>query len=140
MTRPTPTLGPYGWFCAWIAVGAIASLTVLGAFSILGLIALPASALVAWPTARYSKGTGASGIVTGLGVPCLYVAYLNRQGPGNICTNYAGGGQSCTQEYNPLFWAAGALTLIATGLIIFIAQQHRTYRLLQPRRATGPFT
>ena len=131
MTRPTRTLGAYGWFCAWMVVGAIASFTVLGAFSILGLVALPAAALVSWPVARYSNGTGSPGIVSGLGVPCLYVAYLNRQGPGNICTRYARGGQSCTQEYNPLFWAAVALILIAIGLIIFAAQQHHNHRLLR---------
>ena len=131
MSRPASTLGAYGCFCAWMAVGAIASFTVVGAFSIFGLIALPAAALVAWPVSRYSNGTGASGIVSGLGVPCLYVAYLNRQGPGNICTEYAGGGQSCTQEYNPLFWAAVALILIAIGLIIFAAQQRHNHRLLQ---------
>lgn len=131
MNRPNRSLRAYGWFCAWMPVGAIASLTVLGAFSILGLIALPAAALAAWPAGRHSNGTGASGIVSGLGVPCLYVAYLNRQGPGNVCTNYAGGGQSCTQEYNPLFWAAVATILIVTGLIIFAAQQHQNRRLLQ---------
>lgn len=115
-----------------MVVGAIASLTVLGAFSILGLIALPAAALVSWPVSRYSNGTGTPGIVSGLGAPCLYVAYLNRQGPGNLCTSYAGGGQSCTQETNPVFWAAVALVLIATGLIIFMALQHRDHRPLRP--------
>lgn len=138
MTQPRPTHGAWRWFAAWMTVGAIASFTVLGAFSVLGLIALPIAALVAWPTVRRSRGAGASGILTGLGIPCLYVAYLNRQGPGNVCTYYADGGQSCVQEYNPLLWAGAALVLIATGLFIFTFQRRRKHTIPSGSRSTGP--
>lgn len=139
MTLPTPMHGAWRWFSAWMAVGAIASFTVLGAFSVLGLIALPIAALVAWPTARLSHGTGASGILSGLGIPCLYIAYLNRQGPGDVCTHYVNGGQSCAQEYNPLLWAGAALVLIATGLLILIVQRHRKHTMPPGSSSTRPF-
>jgi hypothetical protein len=70
-------------------------------------------------------------------MPCLYIAYLNRDGPGNVCTAYAHGGQSCTQEYSPLFWAGVAAALITTGLIMFMVQRHRHHTMPQAARSAG---
>ncbi len=109
-----------------MAVGALASLTVLGAFSLYGLIALPVALLLAWPVSRVSRGAGTPGIVSGLGLPCLYVVYLNRRGPGNVCTVHADGSQACIQEYNPLIWAVIAVLFLAAGLAVFLGQRRQS--------------
>src|SRR5262249_28751858 len=85
------------WFCAWFLVGALASLGLLTALTI-GIFLLPVAlaAGVFLATRRGARGSraGLAGLVSGLGVPLLYVAFLNREGPGNVCTTTATG-QSC---------------------------------------------
>ena len=51
----------------------------------------------------------------------LYVAYLNREGPGNVCSAIAHGGHSCLQAWNPWPWAAAGTSLVAVGITLFLA-------------------
>jgi len=93
---------PWGWFAAWLLVGAACIVSLLGAFSIGSLvlpIALAGTALVAWR----SSLRGVPGVIAGLGLPPLYVAYLNRAGPGSVCSAITRG-QDCIQEFNPWPW------------------------------------
>jgi hypothetical protein len=48
----------------------------------------------------------------------LLVAYLNRGGPGNVCTTTATS-QSCTTEWSPWPWLAAGLLLVAAGAVTF---------------------
>jgi hypothetical protein len=101
------------WFWAWAGVG------VLGVLSLdLGpLAALPAllfGALVATVGDRH-RGS-ASGFVTGAGVPLLWVAYVQRQGPGTICWHTASSA-GCDQHLDPLPWLIVGVTLVLAGLI-----------------------
>jgi hypothetical protein len=52
-----------------------------------------------------APGAPASPAHTRIRIPALYVAYLNRSGPGTICTSITGG-QSCTDESSPWPWLA----------------------------------
>jgi hypothetical protein len=79
-------------FALWAATGAGAALAAATMLTI-GLFVLPATAALAavlgW---RGDRELAVPGIVTGLGVVPLYVAYLNRGGPGNVCVTTSTGG------------------------------------------------
>jgi hypothetical protein len=59
-------------------------------------------------------------LISGAGLPFIYIAYLNRDGPGNICTPVGNGGQQCMQEFSPWPFLIIGLALIVTGLVLFI--------------------
>ncbi|MET7480201.1 hypothetical protein ABZT17_38445 [Streptomyces sp. NPDC005648] len=110
------------WFGAWFTVGALASLGVLTVLTVgvfLLPVALAAAVLVA---TRHSSSAGLPGLLSGLGVPLLYVAFLNRGGPGDVCTTTANS-QSCVDEYNPWWWLAAGTVLLLAGVVISVVRQ-----------------
>jgi hypothetical protein len=112
------------WFLAWFVLGAGYALSLLGALTI-GVFILPfvlgATVVV---VRRPGSRAGGAGLISGLGLPLLYVAYLNRDGPGTICTRSARG-QSCTEELSPWPWLALAAALIVIGLLAFRIARRR---------------
>lgn len=73
---------------------------------------------------RQPATRGLPGLISGLGVPLLYVAYLNRAGPGTICTTVTGG-QECDDEWSPWPWLAVGVILLALGAAVFVRRQRR---------------
>ncbi|MFB7334286.1 hypothetical protein ACFC00_21970 [Streptomyces adustus] len=113
------------WFCVWFVVGALGSLGLLTALTI-GLYLLPgAVAAAALLAVRRGSSAGLPGLVSGLGVPLLYVAFLNRGGPGNVCTATASG-QSCVDEFDPWPWLAVGTALFLAGIVLAALLRHRT--------------
>jgi hypothetical protein len=91
----------------------------------IGLFVLPLPVLATVLLVRRQPATsGLPGLISGLGVPLLYVAYLNRAGPGTICTPVTGG-QECTDEWNPWPWLAFGVILLALGVAVFVGRQRR---------------
>lgn len=112
------------WFGAWFLVGALASFGLLTVLTV-GVFLLPVSlAAAVLLTTRRGCRTGLAGLVSGLGVPLLYVAYLNRGGPGNVCTTTASG-QSCVDEYSPWGWLAAGAVLLLAGMALGLALRRR---------------
>lgn len=107
----------WGWFAAWCVVGGLYSLAFLGAFTI-GVFVLPFALVATILLSRHHGDVSAIGVVSGLGAPLLYVAYLNRSGPGTICTTTRDG-HSCVDEWSPLPWAAVGLILIVGAVVLF---------------------
>ena len=101
------------WFWAWAGVGALTILTLdLGP-----LAALPALLLGALVAIGGDRGHGSAfGVLTGAGLPLLWVAYVQRQGPGTTCWHTASSA-GCDQHLNPLPWLVVGITLVLTGLI-----------------------
>ena len=113
------------WFCAWLGVGALGSLGVLTVLRV-GVYLLPAALLAAALVAtRRNAAAGLPGLVSGLGAPLLYVAFLNRGGPGTVCTTTATG-QSCVDAYNPWLWLAAGALLLLGGILFGVLRQRRT--------------
>jgi hypothetical protein len=107
-------------FVAWAAVGASACLALLTVFTV-GVFILPvtivaAIALLWW---RGSRTIAAIGMISGFGLVPLYVAYLNRGGPGDVCTA-SGGGQSCLTEWSPWPWFIAGAVMVALGITVFV--------------------
>jgi hypothetical protein len=112
----------------WAAVGAGAVTAVLTVLTI-GFFVLLATAALAAVLARRAGGRLAGpGLLMGAGLLPLYVAYLNRGGPGMVCTTTSTGG-SCVQEWSPWPWVAAGLCLIVSGIAVGM-------RMGRSRRAT----
>ncbi|CAM5685029.1 Integral membrane protein OS=Streptomyces griseorubiginosus OX=67304 GN=DWG14_06073 PE=4 SV=1 [Streptomyces griseorubiginosus] len=113
----------WGWFLAWLLVGACAGVG-LAAILTVGAAFLVLAAVAAVLLIRKGPGRAAVGAVAGLALPAFYLAYLNRGGPGEVCRTVTGG-QSCTDEYSPVpFLVVGALLLVA-GLAIHAVNGRR---------------
>jgi hypothetical protein len=106
------------WFIAWLAVGAGAVLAMLAAFTI-GVFILPFCIVATVVLAsRRGSSQGLPGLVSGLSLPLFYVAYLNRDGPGTICTTSITS-SSCKDEWSPWPWFAVGAVLLLGGVLLF---------------------
>ena len=114
-----PSTRRWLWFLAWAAVGAMVPMVVLGAFTI-GLFFIPvAGVLTLILLSRRASWVGLPGLITGAGLPLLVVAYLNRSGPGNICSTNPDGSGGCTQQWTPWPFLLVGLGLLIGGIIVF---------------------
>jgi hypothetical protein len=104
------------WFAAWAAVGILYAVAVLGVLSI-GLLVMPVAVAATVLLGRRSDGwVGTPGVLSGLAVPLLAVAYLNREGPGEVCHSTAQT-QSCSELWNPWPFVAVAVALLVAGVV-----------------------
>jgi hypothetical protein len=114
----------WGWFLAWFFAGALCALAVLGALTI-GIFVLPiAGVLIVFLATRRHAVDGVAGLISGLGLPVLFVAYLNRDGPGNICTSTATS-TTCMEEWSPWPWLLIGVGVIALGVAVFVWSTRR---------------
>ncbi len=119
--RPGPG---WGGFSLWVLVGAAVGLAALS-FPALGLLILVLVSVFA--AAKPGLGRSALGALAGAGAVCVYVAYVQRRGPGTVCWHTATA-SGCDQYLNPWPWLVVGLALV---LAAFIAQ------IRQVRRARG---
>jgi len=105
------------WFLAWTLLGAGFAFSVLAALTF-GIFVVPVVLAFTVLAVRRSSTRSRAGVVAGLGLPVLWVAWLNRDGPGTICHSTATG-QTCGDQYNPLPWVVIGLLLVAAGFIRF---------------------
>ena len=103
------------WFWSWAVLGCAAA---LGALTI-GVPVLAAVVLLGGLMAAQRRlHRSALGFVTGFGVPLLYVAWLNREGPGVTCWQTATD-SGCTGHLNPLPWLLLGAALFIAGVIVY---------------------
>ncbi len=118
-----PSWWPYGWWAgvgALLCFGFLAGFTIGPPFLVLGL-ALGGAGL-AIPATRSPSVTA---LPAGLALPLLYVAWLNRDGPGTICTTTATGG-SCEEQWNPWPWVGAAVVLVLATIVLTVATRALT--------------
>ncbi len=111
-----------GWFAAWVVVGCALAVGVVS-FAIGPFVLIPAAVagvlLIRKPAARRA----AYGALIGIGLLLLYVAYLNRQGPGVTCSQH-GTTSGCDEHLNPLPWLALGLAFIVGGFLAHRLRRH----------------
>lgn len=104
----------WGWFWAWALVGCGAALSMI---SFVGLLVFPPVVLVAWLMAsRPTIRSSAFGLLTGAGVLLLFVAWLQRAGPGTTCWQTATA-SGCDQHLDPLPWVIAGLLCFVGGIV-----------------------
>lgn len=105
-------------FVLWALVGAGGCLGVVAILTI-GVFVLPLVAvlggLLLW---RAGTGPPVAGLASGAAAPLLYVAWLNRGGPGLVC-HAIPEGQECTDALNPWPWLVVAVLLAGLGLLLY---------------------
>lgn len=102
----------------WALVGAGACLAVLGAASI-GLLVAPVVAASAWVLLVTTPADRSlAGAVSGASLPLLYVAWLNRAGPGEVCRVEVRFTE-CSERWSPWPWLVAGLVLLAAGVTAF---------------------
>ncbi len=107
--------GGWGWFFVWALFGSAWALATVS----LGPLLLVPTALLgvfSWrrrPAARRS----AFGLLTGAGTLLLYIAWLQRDGPGPTCRHIQPAGIQCDQHLNPLPWLVIGVVLVVAGVV-----------------------
>ena len=109
------------WFLAWAGVGVGFALGV----SALGFVAVPLALVVTvlLIVLRHADRS-ALGILVGVGLLSLYVAYVQRKGPGTVYwhTSTASGAD---QYLDPRPWLAAGIVLVAIGVATFVWKDRR---------------
>lgn len=120
----TASLRPWTYFGLWIFVGGAYAMVIAGAFTI-GILFIPIAIIATVFLAREpTSRRGAPGLISGLALPVIFVAYLNRGGPGYVCTTSPGMDgfvTSCGSHYNPWLLLAAGMTLFGVGIGVFIS-------------------
>lgn len=109
------------WFFAWAAVGSGFALGI----SALGVFTVPVALLVTvLLVMRHHADRSALGILAGVGLLALYVAYVQRKGPGTVSWHTATA--SGADEYlDPRPWLAAGILLVAVGVVAFFWRERR---------------
>lgn len=103
------------WFAAWVLVGCALALGVVS-FAIGPLVLIPAAAIAALMIRKPNARRGVYGALIGVGLLLLFVAYLNRGGPGVTCWQ-RGTTSGCDDHLNPLPWLFLGLAFIVGGFV-----------------------
>ncbi len=109
----------WGWFFVWALLGSAAA---LGTVSLGPLLLLPTALVAVFVWRRPQAHRSAFGLLTGAGTLLLYVAWVQRDGPGTTCWHTATA-SGCDQHLNPLPWLVLGIVLVAAG---FVAHARRT--------------
>ena len=106
------------YFGLWSLVGAGACLSVLGALSI-GIFVAPVVAVLGG-VLLVTAGVGRSmfGAVSGVSLLLFFVAWTNREGPGEVCTVQPRFTE-CAERWNPWPWFVVGLVFLSVGIIAF---------------------
>jgi hypothetical protein len=103
------------WFALWVVVGCALALGVIS-FAIGPLVLIPAVVVAALLARKPNARRAAHGALTGIGLLLLFVAYVNREGPGVTCWQH-GTTMGCGEHLNPLPWLLLGLGFVAGGLV-----------------------
>jgi hypothetical protein len=121
MPRPGES---WGAFAAWCVAGTGGCFGVLSILTVGPFVLLATLTLCGWLLFRQGFGAGMAGLLTGAAVPLLYVAWLNRDGPGEVCTRTATG-SSCGDEWSPWPFVVAGLVAAIAGVVLFLRLRHR---------------
>jgi len=105
----------YAW---WLVVGALAGAGIAALLSIGVVLLLLAGVLAAIGAHTQAlRNRSVLAIPAGVGLAVLYLAWLNRDGPGNVCKT-TGITTTCTDQASPWPFVAVAAVLIAVSVAL----------------------
>jgi hypothetical protein len=74
---------------------------------------------------RPDRTRGAAIMLFALAVSPLLVAWLNRNGPGQVCRSYPPDGVACSSQLNPWPWLGGAAASFAIATVLILHARRR---------------
>jgi hypothetical protein len=111
-------------FLGWCVAGAAGCFGVLSLLTIGPFVLLLTLMLIGVLLWRVEPGWAMAGMISGAAAPGLYVAWLNRDGPGEVCTSTATGTE-CGDQWSPWPFLVVALVLLVAGVVVFARQRGR---------------
>lgn len=115
-------------FAAWALCGASAAFVLIGAFAFGPLAAVPAAVFAGVAVLLGGANRSAIGVAAGVGAWGFVLGWLNRAGPGEVCTATARG-SVCNQEWSPWpFWLVGLILVIIPMTVFLRARRQRAAR------------
>ena len=121
--------GPtWAGFLGWMVGGAVLCLATL---SLNLLAAVPAVIIVILAIVRPALFRSAFGLLSGVGVMLLFVAFLQRQGPGTVCWQTATAA-GCDEYLDPMPWLLAGVVLLSAGLIAHSRRMRREREVTRP--------
>lgn len=112
--------GPAPWWAygLWVGVGVLFGLG-LAAILTIGVLLLAAGVVLAAValSRRAARNASAIAVVCGVGAVPLYLAWLNRGGPGNVC-HVEQASEICIQEWSPWPFLAVGIVIVVAGLYL----------------------
>jgi hypothetical protein len=103
-----------------VVVGAAFAFGLLGMLSI-GIFVLPCALLAAVYLAKRSPSVRyMTGILSGVGVPLLVVAFLNRNGPAFVCSQ-----DRCGEQLSPWPWLLAGVLFVLLGPATYVLSATR---------------
>ncbi len=115
-TAPVTRTPPWWAYVWWGVVGALLGFGVAALLTV-GIVFLLAGVLLTVVGALVPALRNRSAVAIPSGVACLvlYLAWLNRDGPGNVCQT-TGLETRCVDEYSPWPFLIAAVVLVATSV------------------------
>jgi hypothetical protein len=129
--RPGTGVGAFlGWVLLGAGIGAGLGLGILGGLFVALALVLVGGVLVV----RQGPRPAQVGVVTGLGALPLALAWLNRRGPGQYCTDGVTGASACVVQANPWPFVVVGVVLALVGAVLFRRLRRDPGPLIEPRR------
>jgi predicted phage tail protein len=101
------------WFWAWALLGCAAA---LGFVSLGILVLVPVAVVGGLMASKPAIVRSAFGLLTGVGVLLLCVAWVQRAGPGTTCWHTATA-SGCDEHLNPLPWLVAGIAMFIGGVV-----------------------
>ena len=113
------------WFAAWLAAGAALAFSIVD-LPTFGVLLLPFAVVgVVLLVARRHFDRSAWGLPCGIGLLSLYVAYVQRKGPG-VVTWHTATASGADTYLDPRPWLVAGLLLVLVGIGAFLWRQRRS--------------
>ena len=111
---------PWSSTLVWASVGALGAFGITGLATI-GLFLLAGAALVAGVALAVPalRPPSLPGLLVGLSTAPLYIAWLNRDGPGLVCTTTADS-TSCSDQWSPWPFVAVGVLFAGAGVALLV--------------------
>lgn len=111
-------------FLGWCVAGSAGCFRVLSLPSVGPFVLLGTLLVSAWLWSVFGPGRAMAGWLAGAALPLLYVAWLNRDGPGVVCTSTPTT-QTCGEESSPWPLVATAVVLVVVGTVVYTRRPRR---------------
>ena len=112
-TTPRAHAAGCRWFWTWALLGCAAA---LGFVSLGVLVLAPVAVIGGVMASKPAIVRSAFGLLTGVGVLLLYIAWVQRAGPGTTCWHTATA-SGCDEHLNPLPWLLAGIAAFLGGIV-----------------------
>ena len=104
----------------WTLTGAVGGFGLAGLLTV-GVVILPVAVAmtVVGVLVPRLRDESMAAVLAGLAVPALWIAWLNREGPGLVCSTSASG-ETCVEEWSPWPFLIAAVLLVAAAASLYV--------------------